>query len=86
MLPSGKCPRRNAPVAAMVNNFKWNKKNTNKTQLLPSFLMVDRQKKVNIFKTRHGRSTHVLGATTPDPTPNATILVEELRYILSYQT
>jgi hypothetical protein len=44
MLPSGKCPRRIAPAAAMVNDFE-KKQNTNKTQLLPSFLMVDRRKK-----------------------------------------
>jgi hypothetical protein len=36
MIPSGKCLCRIAPAAAMVDNFEC-KKNTNKTQLLPSF-------------------------------------------------
>jgi hypothetical protein len=60
-------------------------KNTNKTQLLPSFVTVDRRKKLNNFKTRQGPSTHLLGVTSPDPNPNATIQVEELSYILNYQ-
>ncbi len=63
----------------------WMKKNTNKTQLLPSVLTVDRQKKLNNFKPRQGPSTHVLGMAIPDPNPNATILVEDISYILSYQ-
>jgi hypothetical protein len=41
---------------------------------------------MNNFETGHGPSTHVLGATTPEPNPNATTQVEELSYILSYQT
>ncbi len=85
MPPLGKCLRHIAPAAAMVNDFEWNKKNTNKTQLLPCFLMVDRCKKAKQFETRQGPPTHVLGATTPDPNPNTTIQVEELSYILSYQ-
>ena len=32
-------------VAAVVDNFEWTKRNTNKTQLLPSFLTVDQRKK-----------------------------------------
>jgi hypothetical protein len=44
MPPSGKCPRRIGPAAAMVDDFE-KKKNTNKTQLLPSFLTVDQRKK-----------------------------------------
>jgi hypothetical protein len=40
MPPSGKCPRRIAPAAAMVDDFE-KKKSTTKTQLLPSFLTVD---------------------------------------------
>ncbi len=81
MLPSGKCPRRIAPAAAMVDEFKWNQKYTNKTQLLPSFLTVDRRKKAH-----HRPSTHILGTTAPDPNPNATIQVEDGSCILSYQT
>jgi hypothetical protein len=44
MPPLGECPRRIAPAAAMVDDFE-KKKNTNKTQPLPSFLMVDQRKK-----------------------------------------
>jgi hypothetical protein len=44
MPPLGKCPRRIAPAAAMVDDFE-KKKNNNKTQLLPSFLTVDQRKK-----------------------------------------
>jgi hypothetical protein len=36
MPPSGKCLRRIAPVAAMVNEFVETTQNTNKTQLLAS--------------------------------------------------
>jgi hypothetical protein len=46
MLPLGKCPRRIAPAAAIVKNLE-KKKNTNKTQLLSSFLTVDQRKKAN---------------------------------------
>jgi hypothetical protein len=45
MPPLGECPRRIAPAAAMVNDFKKKRKNTNKTQPLPSFLLVDQRKK-----------------------------------------
>jgi hypothetical protein len=41
----GKCPHHIAPAATMVEDFKKKRKNTNKTQLLPSFLMVDQCKK-----------------------------------------
>jgi hypothetical protein len=44
MLPSGECPHRIASAAAMDDDFE-KKKNTNKTQLLPSFLTVDQRKK-----------------------------------------
>jgi len=44
MLPLGKCLRRIAPAATMVNEFVETTQNTNKTQLLPSdyrtFLLV----------------------------------------------
>jgi hypothetical protein len=36
MLPLGKCLRRIAPAAAMVNEFVEKTQNTNKTQLLAS--------------------------------------------------
>jgi hypothetical protein len=61
-------------------------KNTTKTQLLPSFCMVDQQKKLNNFKTRQGPSTHIVSATFSDPNPYTTIPVEGISYILSYQT
>jgi hypothetical protein len=44
MSPLGKCPRRIAPAAAMVDDFE-KLKNTNKTQLLLSVLTVDQSKK-----------------------------------------
>jgi hypothetical protein len=44
MLPSGECLHRIATAATMVDDFE-KEKNTNKTQLLPSFLTVDRCKK-----------------------------------------
>jgi hypothetical protein len=42
-------------------------------------------KKLSNIKTPQGPSTHILGATSPDPNPYATSQVEELSYILSYQ-
>jgi hypothetical protein len=61
-------------------------KNTNKTQLLPSVLMVDQCKKLSNLETRQEPSTHILGKTSHDPNPYAISQVEELSYILSYQT
>ncbi len=85
MLPLGKCPRRIAPAAAMVDDFK-KKKNTTKTHVLPSVLTVDQRKKLSNLKTCREPSTQVLGATSHDPNPYATSQVEELSYNLSYQT
>ncbi len=89
-----RCCHRASAHAVLLRQPPWppwltisnEKKNTNKTQLLPSFLTIDQRKKLNNFKIRQGPSTQVLGATTPDPNPNATIQVEEISYILSYQT
>jgi hypothetical protein len=53
MPPSGKCLRRIALAAAMVNDFK-KKKNTNKTHFLPSFLTVDQRKKAIESQDRPG--------------------------------
>jgi hypothetical protein len=50
MPPSGKCRRRVALAATMVDDFELNKKNTNKTQLLPSFLTVNWRKKGKQFQ------------------------------------
>jgi hypothetical protein len=54
MLQSGKCPHCIAPVAAMVDDFEKKRKNTNKTQLLPSFCTVDRQKKAIEYQDLSG--------------------------------
>jgi hypothetical protein len=42
---------RIALAAAMVDDFE-KKKDTNKTHFLPSFLMVDQEKKLSNIKTR----------------------------------
>ncbi len=86
MPPLGKCTRRIALAAAMVDNFAWNKKKNNKTQLLPSFLTVDRRKKDIESWDLSRPYTHVLGATSLDPNHYTTSQVEELSYILSYET
>ncbi len=83
MLPLGKCLCHIAPAVAMVDDFE--KKYTNKMQLLPSFRTVDRQKKQKNFKTRQGPSTHVFGKMSSDPNLNATNPGEGISYILSYQ-
>ena len=61
-------------------------KNTNKTQLLPSFLMVDDTEKLNNFGTQNGPSTHIINARSCVEMWSTTIQAEELSYILSYQT
>ncbi len=71
MPPSGECPRRIAPATAMVEDFK-KKKNTNKTQLLASFLKVEQRQKLSNLKTRWGPSTHVLSTTSPNCNPYTT--------------
>ncbi len=45
----GQVPCHIAPAATMVDNFEWNTKNTNKTQLLSSFFTVDQRKKDKLF-------------------------------------
>jgi hypothetical protein len=79
------CLRRIAPAAAMVDDFEQ-KKNTNKTQLLAIILTVAGEKKISNLETRQGPSAHVLGATSPDPNPYGTSQVEDISYILGYQT
>ncbi len=68
----------------MVNDFEKKQKNTNKTQLLPSFLLVDRRKKAKQFwdPKRTLYSRHQCNELRW----NTTIWAEELSYILSYQT
>ena len=76
MPPLGECLHRIAPAAAMVDDFE--KKNTNKTQLLPSFLTVDQRKKAI-------ESRDPPGTLYSCPRSYSTVRVEELSYILSYQ-
>jgi hypothetical protein len=48
---------------------------------------IDQQrKKLNNFGTRNGLSTHIIDATSCVQIRHHTIQVEELSYILSYQT
>ncbi len=66
--------------------FWMKQKNTDKTQLLSSFLTVDeRKKKLNSFGTQNRPSTHIINATICLEMWSITIRVEELSYILSYQ-
>jgi hypothetical protein len=65
MPPSGKCLRRIAPAAAMVNEFEENTQNTNKTQLLSSNYGKFRALVVcENFVTRKGPSTYDIDATS----------------------
>jgi hypothetical protein len=86
MPPLGQCPRRIAPAAAMVKDFEKKRKNTTKTQLLPSFFMVDLRKKAINFETHQGPSTHVIDTTDYNSNLYATSQAEMINYILSYQT
>jgi len=65
MLPSGKCLRRIAPAAAMVNEFVETTQNTNKRQLLTSNYGTFRAL-VNSenFIPQNGPSTRVINATS----------------------
>ena len=71
----------------MVDELVENTQNTNKKLFSASNLRYNQPLVVceNLIP-RNGPSTHVLSTATPDPNPNATIQVEELSYILSYQT
>jgi hypothetical protein len=44
------------------------------------------KKKLSNLETHQGPSTQVLDVTSPIPNPYTTSQVEELSYILSYQT
>ncbi len=66
--------------------FQRKPQNTNKTQLLSSFLIVDWRKKLNNFGTCNGPFTHIIDATSYVQMWNLTIWAEKLSYILSYQT
>jgi hypothetical protein len=84
MPPLGKCTRRIALVAAMVNDF--GKITLRKHNFYLAFERLTDKKKLHNFKTRQGPSTNVLGATFSNPNPYATIPVEGISYFLSYQT
>ncbi len=65
MLPSGKCLRRIAPAAAMVNEFVETTQNTNKTHLLASNYGTFRALVVSEnFIPQHGPSTQVIDVTS----------------------
>jgi hypothetical protein len=65
MSPSGKCLRRIAPAAAMVNKFVETKQNTNKTQLLASNYSTFRALIISEnFTPQNGPSTQLIDATS----------------------
>jgi hypothetical protein len=87
MPSSGQCLHRIAPAAAMVDDFKYNTQNTNKTQLLATNYSTFRALVVcENFVTRNGPSTHVSDATSVVTMRNVTIKAEELANNSSYQT
>jgi len=87
MPPSGKCLRRIALAAAIVNKFVETTQNTNKTQLLASnygtfWAQVIREN----FIPQNGPSTLVIDATSFLQMWNTTIGAEELVVISIYHT
>jgi hypothetical protein len=67
MPPSGKCLRRIAPAAAMVNEFIETTQNTNKTQLLASNYGTFRALVVSEnFIAQNGPATKVIDTTSFD--------------------
>ena len=86
MPPSGKCLRRIAPAAAMVNEFVETTQNTNKTQLLASNYSTFRALVISEnFIPQNGPSTQLINAPSFIKIWNATIGAEELAVISSYQ-
>ncbi len=86
MPPIVECLRRIAPVAAMVNKFEWNTKNTNKTQLLASNYGTFWSLVVYENSGTQTNSTQLIDVTSFVYMWNTTIGAEELTEILSYQT
>ncbi len=87
MLPSGKCLRRIAPAATMVNEFFETTQNTNKTQLSASNYRTFRALIISEnFIPQNEPSTQLIDATSFVEMWNATIGAEELAIISSYQT
>ncbi len=65
MPPSGKCLRRTAPAAAMVNEFVETTQNTNKSQLLASNYSTFRALIISEnFIPQNGPSTQLIDATS----------------------
>jgi hypothetical protein len=65
MPPLGKCLRRIAPAAAMVNEFVETTQNTNKTQLLASNYGTCRAQVISEnFIPQNGPSTQLIDATS----------------------
>jgi hypothetical protein len=84
---TGKCLRRIAPAAAMVNEIFITTQNTNKTQLLASNYGTFRALVVcENFIPQNRPSTQLIDATSCVKMWNTTIGAEELAVISSYQT
>jgi hypothetical protein len=86
-----RCRHRASAHAVLPRWLPWllilkRKKNTDKTQLLASVLTVAQCKKLSDLETHRGLSTHLLGTTSHDANPYTTSQVEDIGYILSYQT
>ncbi len=84
--PLGKCLRRIAPAAVMVDKFVETTLNTNKTNFLPSNYGTLRALVVcENFVPQIGPSTQLIDATSCIKLWNTTIVAEELTNISSYQ-
>jgi hypothetical protein len=85
MLPSGKCLRRIAPAAVMVNELV-DTQNTNKKLFSASNLRYNQPLVVcEKFIPQNGPSTQLIDATSCVRMCNAAIAAEELSYILTNQ-
>jgi hypothetical protein len=86
MLTLGKYLRRIASAAVMVEKFVENTQNTNKKLFLASNLLYNQLLVVcENFIPQNGPSTQLINATSCVKMYDATIVVEEFSYILSYQ-
>ena len=87
MLPSGKCLRPIALVAAMVEKNVENTQNTNKKLFLASKYSTNRSLVVyESFIPGKRPSTQLIDAPSCKKMCDGMIGAEELRYISSYQT
>jgi hypothetical protein len=86
MLPSGKCLRRIARAAYMVDKFVENTQNTNKKLFSASNLRYNQPLVVcENFIPQNEPSTQLIDATSCVKMCDAAIVAKELSYILSYQ-